>query len=328
MSESQDARSPDPYKALELHPHAPRDLVVAAYWALIERAKGRRAASHATGVQIDELNAAYRLLADGAARAAYDEQHARAATRRPEVRVAAKGIRLFGIGAPVRMVSDHDDFYHLLRLDREAGADVVDAAFAVMSGQAVGRDTKAVFLRGLLEEARHTLRNPQLRAQYDASLRAGGRKQTTPRTVEEPSPAPGPLSPVPYPLSPTHNNPQPTSNGTGTHPVPPAAAPPITYDLEPATSSVPPMFARDGQRQDPEPPAAAPLTPAVVQEPEPEPAQAGPPTTYGLQPQPGEASSIACACHRARPRRRRPANLQPTTYNLQPPRSSRPSTPA
>jgi curved DNA-binding protein CbpA len=324
MSESQEARPPDPYKTLELHPHAPRDLVVAAYWALIERAKGRRAASGATGGAIGELNAAYQLLADDDARAAYDEAHGLPAARRPEVRVAAKGIRLFGIGAPARMVSDHHDFYHLLRIDRAAGADVVDAAFAVMSGQAVGRDAGDIFLRGLLEEARHTLRNPQLRAQYDASLVVQTRKAAPPPVAAKPSVA----LPTTYNLQPTTYPARPAPNGNGHRAAPPA----IDRDLGAVAAAPPPAVAEE--------PSVAALAPAA----------ATLPTTYNREPttsaaaaddtpasapsemeQPFPEATTAPDQPRARgvlDRLRMPARASraPTTYNPQPTTAPEPRT--
>jgi curved DNA-binding protein CbpA len=216
MTQSQEAQSFDPYKTLELHPQAPRDLVVAAYWALVARAKQRRTGSGAAGGSLDELNAAYRLLADEAARAAYDAQHRVTESRGSRVRSTGKGLGVLGFFGKARLVSDHDDFYHLLCVDRLAGADVIDAAFAVMSGQAVGRDAEDVFLRGLLEEARHTLRNPQLRAQYDASHGTGSPKAPPPQAA---APAPAPL-PATYNLQPTTY-----ANGNGRHAALPVFSP-------------------------------------------------------------------------------------------------------
>lgn len=145
MLESQGTRPLDPYRTLQLHPSAPRQLIVEAYWHLVSRRKLRGEPENA-----GDLNAAYGLLMDDDRRAAYDDEHVPAVGR--------------AVAAPPVAA----DYYERLHIDREADAGIVALAYA-----AVGRERAAdgaPDARESLDEASRILRNPQLRAQYDATL--------------------------------------------------------------------------------------------------------------------------------------------------------------
>ncbi|MBI5284362.1 MAG: FHA domain-containing protein [Chloroflexi bacterium] len=155
---------------------------------------------HSTAPQaiqaIDDLNEAYGLLIDDKRRRAYDEESGVAALPMPQVRATRRGFGLLGFGSSVTLASDHSDYYHLLRIDREADAEIVDLAHAIMSRQTLGGSVEGVFMADLLDQAHRTLGNPQLRAQYDAALVTGKRDGKG-----------GPRRPVAVPLP--HADPEP-----------------------------------------------------------------------------------------------------------------------
>ncbi len=175
MLQAQGVRPLDPYRTLQLHPLAPRELIVDVYWALIERAKQSPASSSETSDRIRDLNAAYSLLMDEARRRAYDEGNGLAALNPPRIHMKRRRLGLPFL-SDLRLVSDHSDYYQLLRVDTEADAHVVHIAYSFMARKAAGPTSENVFLRGLLDDAYRTLSNPHLRAQYDESLQA--RKKT------------------------------------------------------------------------------------------------------------------------------------------------------
>jgi curved DNA-binding protein CbpA len=132
------ARGPvpfDPYGILQLHPCAPRGLVVETYWMLVERAT-RRPRTFDAG-DLASLHLAFALLTG-------DER------RFPS------------------FVARGDDYYALLRVDRHADADVIDLAHSVLSRTLPSRAE-----RDALDVAHQTLSNGYRRARYDAAR--GGR---------------------------------------------------------------------------------------------------------------------------------------------------------
>jgi hypothetical protein len=164
MLQTQGLQLLDPYKTLRLHPHAPRELVVEAYWVLVSR--DRQDPVHRA---IDALNASYALLMSDADRAAYDLEHGLHDLPRPAARLVRTGLGRLGLGRQFKMVSEHADFYQVLRVDTEADGEIIDAARRVMMSHASRNTREHAFWLDLIEEAHRTLRNPQLRAQYDAS---------------------------------------------------------------------------------------------------------------------------------------------------------------
>jgi curved DNA-binding protein CbpA len=80
MLQSQGPRAFEPYRILQVQPHASQELVVEAYWTLVARAK-----AHQNEAAMRALNAAYELLTNADRRAAYDREHGylRARSRRP-----------------------------------------------------------------------------------------------------------------------------------------------------------------------------------------------------------------------------------------------------
>jgi hypothetical protein len=142
MLESQGSRPLDPYRALQLHPGASRELVAEAYWHLVSRRKQRGETQ-----SVSDLSAAYGLLMNDARRAAYDDEHGLNTAR--------------GHGREL-------DYYELLGIDRDADLEMVSLAHSVLTRSHARHDNAA--LRDAIDEAFRTLRNPQLRAQYEAWL--------------------------------------------------------------------------------------------------------------------------------------------------------------
>jgi curved DNA-binding protein CbpA len=255
MLQSQGLRPLDPYRTLQLHPHAPRELIVEAYWALVARQKRRLAMGPAAGKLIGELNAAYGLLMSPEQRRAFDEEHGLTGLHEPLIRVTKKGFGLIGRRTTLTVVSDHADFYHLLRIDREADAEIIDVAYAVLSRYAGGSGPEAVLLQKLIEDAYHTLRNPQLRAQYDEMLAAG----TEPVAGNAPyAPPDGTIGAATAgPAHVTAGRPAPTfveDVGVGTQPpvITSLAAPPDAGSSEPAAEPATPRPTEESGKQ-PEP---------------------------------------------------------------------------
>jgi hypothetical protein len=163
MLQTQGLQLPDPYKTLRLHPHAPRELVIDAYWILVSRDRANPAPR-----AIDALNTSYGLLMNDADRTAYDVAHGLHSLPRPTARLVRTGLGRLGIGGQAKMVSEHADFYHVLCVDTEADGEIIGAAQRAMLKHAIRNSAAPALMRELIDEAYRTLRNPQLRAQYDA----------------------------------------------------------------------------------------------------------------------------------------------------------------
>ncbi len=177
MLQAQGLPPANPYRTLQLHPSAPRELVVDAYWTLVARYK--RTLTHpgeaAAGVPLGELNRAYSTLMDDDRRREFDQENGFSAARAPAIDVRRRAVGVLGFGSSIVATSDHIDHYHLLQVDREADSEMIDVAYTVLARKAIGYNIEDVFLRDLLDEAHRTLRDPQLRAQYDASLSKNGK---------------------------------------------------------------------------------------------------------------------------------------------------------
>jgi curved DNA-binding protein CbpA len=150
MLESQGTRPLDPYRTLQLHPRAPRQLIVEAYWHLVSRRKLRGETGN-----VNDLNAAYGVLMDEARRAAYDAEHGLSGADEDEQ--PQHGSR----------AADH---YERLGVDPDADRGIIALAHEVLGRGCAGQ------ARDSLDEAHRTLGNPQLRAQYDSSLERRGRE--------------------------------------------------------------------------------------------------------------------------------------------------------
>jgi len=183
----------DPYKTLRLHPHAPRELIVDAYWILVSRDR----ANPAHGA-IDALNASYSLLVNDAERAAYDLEHGLQDLPRPTARLARTGLGRLGIGGHARVVARHADYYHVLCVDAEADGEIIGAARRVMLALAGRSAAEPALMRELVDEAYRTLGNPQLRAQYDAQRDAATRPADAAPSVPAAT-----APPTPHATSPT-----------------------------------------------------------------------------------------------------------------------------
>ena len=157
MADTQGLRPFDPYRTLQLHAAAPRDLVEKAYWLLASAVHS----SSVSGSRIQELNAAYGMLVDEAARRSYDEEHGVRALAHSVDPSRSPRLRLFSAKKPG---VDYDDYYHVLRIDREADSRIIQLAYDFWTHGLQGARAD----RERIEEAHRTLSNPQLRAQYDA----------------------------------------------------------------------------------------------------------------------------------------------------------------
>jgi Inner membrane component of T3SS, cytoplasmic domain len=159
MPGTQGLRPFDPYRTLQLHPDAPRDLIEGAYWLLVSTRS--QALSEA---RIEELNVAYAALLDAEARRAYVEEHVMHGPAVPAVRARGPLVRLFSAKTPSVDIDHIRDYYHVLRIDSEADSRIIQLAYVFWMQGLHGARVE----RGRIEEAHRTLANPLLRAQYDA----------------------------------------------------------------------------------------------------------------------------------------------------------------
>jgi len=136
----------DHHATLQLHPAAPRLLVVEAYFALARR------------LAVQAGSGAH------ASRRALHAAYARAMRERQEGDATAPG------------ETDPHDYYAALCLDAGAGADIIELAYALLGRlQPLPERSAARYVR---DEAYRVLTNPQLRARYDHDRRAGTLWQT------------------------------------------------------------------------------------------------------------------------------------------------------
>ncbi|MEX2225216.1 MAG: FHA domain-containing protein [Dehalococcoidia bacterium] len=158
MPQPQGPRSFDPYRILQLQPHAARDLIVESYWTLVARAK-----SHGNDAAIRALNAAYELLTTAERRAEYDLVHRYVQEELPPPdKKKHKDGKNGAKAAP--------DHYTLLAVSAEADVDVIELSYRIGMRRAAGYRPELVLMREQLTDAFQTLSDPQARAQYDATL--------------------------------------------------------------------------------------------------------------------------------------------------------------
>lgn len=275
MSDPHGPRPLDPYRTLQLHPRATHELVVQAYWILIADQKRESMTSVAAAVRIRELNAAYALLQDDDARAAYDAEHRLSELPSPDVRLTTERFGLLGLQKrTVTTVAEHTNFYDLLRVDGSASPEVIHVAHVLRMRRPTGGGIEDLFLSDLLDEALETLGDPERRALYDASLApdamveravpslAPAVVEPAPRPVVQPSPAaeaPPPDSarqiPTLEPSPVAAASPQAVTAPTAAEKPSPVEAPlvevPAMFKMEPALASAGPL-----PREIAEPPAA------------------------------------------------------------------------
>lgn len=276
MSETQGPRPFDPYRTLQLHPGAPRDLIEGAYWLLVSARSPALSAA-----RIEELNTAYAALMDVEARRSYDGGRALPATR-------SRGplLRLFSARVPAAAV-DPADLYQVLRIDREAEGRIIQFAYDFWMQGLHGARVD----RGRIEEAHRTLSNPLRRAQYDAS---SGISAATPPTAPVPAFTPG----APQPAAEDETGAATVAGQPGAAQIPPSPAPrPAPRPIEeaqpaategpvgngPSQTVVPPMFALAA--------SAAPVAPAGAGP------DAGPPETAPALPKQGLLRRIGLTSH-------------------------------
>lgn len=142
----------DPHKVLQLHPRAPHELIEEAYGALVHQARQQGGGEAASEARIRELNEAYRLLRShepaGSDRGGSHQERHRSRARRP----------------------GRSDLHELLAVDESAGTEIIEIAFAI-ARRAPGTTADDVLL---LEQARRTLSDPDLRERYDEGRAASG----------------------------------------------------------------------------------------------------------------------------------------------------------
>jgi curved DNA-binding protein CbpA len=198
--QAQGVEPSNPYQSLCLHPSAPRELIDEAYWTLVERVRTAKA-SAATESRLAELNRSYAILSDTDRRQEFDSTLPTRDLRPPRLRLRRSKIWPL---ARKKFTVDYADFYHLLRIDPDAGSEIVALAYRLLSAQASGQWADTTFLRHRLLDAYEVLRNPARRATYDASIGIGvapSRKQA--ERVEEPvQPTDFPAEPAPESAAP------------------------------------------------------------------------------------------------------------------------------
>jgi curved DNA-binding protein CbpA len=187
MLQAQGTRPPDPYRTLQVHPLAGRELIMQVYWSLVERARAMRPAAEADQ-QLAELNAAYALLMDERRRRDWDEAAGLRDLAPPSVSARTHKGGFLGWFTRTELVVECQDWYQLLQLDREATpATVAIAAEHARRTAPPAARAEDVRMRELIEEACRVLTDANLRAQYDATLE-GEAAAATVDAPEEPEP--------------------------------------------------------------------------------------------------------------------------------------------
>jgi hypothetical protein len=167
----------DPFRILQVHPRAPRDLIDEVYWHLVEQV--RRVTDDATfPAAVARLNAAYEAIADNERRRALvDERYPRrdnaAAAQRP------RAARRFGFGRPAEPAqpSGPTDYFALLQVDRAASDGIIELAAAYHRARASGLSLEHAERREAVREAEETLLDPERRAEHEAALRKHERRR-------------------------------------------------------------------------------------------------------------------------------------------------------
>jgi Inner membrane component of T3SS, cytoplasmic domain len=167
MTDAQGMRPDDPFRALQLHPEAPRDLIEDAYWLLVSARSPVLSEARIAG-----LNKAYATLCDADARQTYREQrgvqeHADPPAprrRAPFLRLLPARKQSGGHAGHQQQSAEHGDLYRVLRVDPEADGAIIHLAYEFWTHGLQGARPD----RDLIEKAYRTLSDPALRAQYDA----------------------------------------------------------------------------------------------------------------------------------------------------------------
>lgn len=232
---SQPAARFDPYRALQLHPRAPHDLVEQVYWALTAQARDQIASS-AQGVvgRVRSLNNAYAILVDPDRRTAYDAEHKHAGKReKPLVEPERRGVAMLFARSPVyKPAANH---YEMLAVDVEATRPVIDLAYQFRMSQMAGALTREKAAeRDCIDQAYTVLREPQRRAQYDGEKMRLRRTAAFPETA---APPPDVLSGVEPAVAPVAAEPV-RVPGSAAPAEQPAEAPPVRTTSE---LDLPPM---------------------------------------------------------------------------------------
>jgi curved DNA-binding protein CbpA len=272
-------RELDAYATLQMHPHAPRDLIAEAYWLLVARAH----TSGAPEPYVKHLNNAYEVLTDDERRRQYDQELGVPPPPAPTRAPRRRGLMRRSPRPP------RETYYQLLRVDSGATQEVVDLAHRMLAR--VHRTDGTDRLRWI-DDAYATLSNPQRRAQYDQSLLPRRHEARAivpiPALVIVPSPPSDPevgVVTVPAPAIPTPPAPaegaapgevadaeataeEATVAAPAGHPVTPSAQPPIEIAPQPDLTPLPePDIAPEPPRPaetrlifaDPPPPPVTPM---------------------------------------------------------------------
>jgi curved DNA-binding protein CbpA len=174
----------DAYRALQLMPSAPHDLIEQAYWVLV----GRTRAKGSNSSRLGRLNDAYATLINPERRAAYDLEHGLTKLRaRPKLEMPKRPMFSRKPSFSTRLTH-----YQLLDIDFEALPEVVDTAYVFHKAQLRRSDPRTTYLRALFEDAHATLSNPHRRAEYDDKV--APRKRPI---IEAPPQAAAPEAPSP-----------------------------------------------------------------------------------------------------------------------------------
>ena len=212
------AEDRDHYRLLQIDPDAPREVIVEAYWYVVQKLLASRTVKESVERQMEAINVAYATLLDSRRRRAYDATVPRVQELR-RARAEAKAaeqpppppllIRLLSGPLPPPP-PPRVDYYALLAVDPQAEAPLIARAHALMRcrrSEGNGAIIRAAARLAELDEAYSVLLDEEGRAAYDLSLLAAAEEAAAKAadeaatTVERPAaaaeaqPAAGPLGP-------------------------------------------------------------------------------------------------------------------------------------
>ncbi len=213
------AEDRDHYRLLQIDPDAPREVIVEAYWYVVQKLLSSRTVKESVERQMKAINVAYAMLLNSRRRRAYDATVPRVQELR-RARAEAKAaeqppppppllIRLLS-GPPPPPPPPRVDYYALLAVDPQAEAPLVARAHALMRcrrSEGNGAIVRAAARLAELDEAYSVLLDEERRAAYDLSLLAAAEEaaakaaeaaattEERPAAAAEAQPAAGPLGP-------------------------------------------------------------------------------------------------------------------------------------
>jgi curved DNA-binding protein CbpA len=177
------AEDKDHYRLLQIDPDAPREVIVEAYWYVVQKLLASRTSKQSVERQMKAINVAYAVLLNSRRRRAYDATLARVQELR-QARAEAKAaqqppppppllIRLLYGPPPPPPPPPRPDYYALLAVDPQAEAPLIARAHALMRchrSEGNGAIVRAAARLAELDEAYSVLLDEEQRAAYDLWL--------------------------------------------------------------------------------------------------------------------------------------------------------------